>query len=111
MYPCHDLDLSGSRDHSILYELGGDFGRGVQTSLELEFGVKGRHTLVPWIVNSSSPVESEDVAEQIRVSVEEIFAAVDIEEELLLVGAEQRVWKPVDGAAPRLETLAADVES
>jgi len=52
---------------------------------ELEFGVKGRHTLVTRIVNSSGPVERQDVAKQIRVSVEEILATVGVEEELLLV--------------------------
>jgi len=32
-------------------------------------------------------------------------------EELLLVGSQQSVGEPIDGAAPRLEPLAADVET
>jgi len=65
---------------------------------ELELRVEGGNTLVTRIVDSSSPVERQDVAEQVRISVEEILAAVGVEKELLLVGTEQGVGEPIDGA-------------
>ena len=61
--------------------------------------------LVARVVYAAGPVERQDVAEQVRIAVEEVLAAVRVEKELLLVAAEQRVREPVDGVAPRLEAL------
>ena len=90
-------------------EESGDVGT-VQAE-ELELRIEGGNTLVTRIVDSSSPVERQDVAEEIRISIEEVLAGVGVEKEFLLVGTEQGVWKAIDGAAPRLEALPADVDA
>lgn len=58
----------------------------------------------------SGPVEGENVPEDVRIAVEEVLAAVLVVEELLLVGAEQRLRELLERVAPRLEPPAGNVD-
>ena len=69
-----------------------------------------READVAWHVDASRPVVVEDVAEQVRIAVEEVLSGVGVTEVLALGGPEQRVGEPFDGLQPRLVVAPAHVQ-
>lgn len=62
------------------------------------------------VVELSRPIVIEDVPKYIRVSVEEVFFALLVVEELAFVGSEQRVWILFERVPPGLEPSPGDVD-
>ena len=63
------------------------------------------------IVQLSGAVERQHGSKQFRVSVEKVLVQLVVVEELLLVGAEQRVRVLVERVSPGLEAMSTHVDS
>jgi len=63
------------------------------------------------IVELAGPVEGQHTSKEFRISIEEVLIENIVIEELLLVGAEHRVWVFVERVPPGLEAMSTHVDS